>query len=203
MPFRGAATLQQGHRPAQHALTAESGLFPLLLRFSREAGGEIPAAVGQGHGGELQLLAPGAHRLQHAGAVFRQQQKGGVVRPLLQQLEHGVLGGGVHLVGPLQHIDLPLPLVGADVGIGAEGAHLVHGDGLVPAGNHIHVWVYAGEHLFAGRAPMAGALSRRCGADHGGGELRGQGVPPGAFWPGDEIGVGEAPALLPLGQLLL
>ena len=63
--------------------------------------------------------------------------------------------------------------------------------------------MYAGEHLFAGRALMAGALSRRSGADHGGGKLLCQGVPPGALWPGDEIGVGEAPALLPLGQLLL
>ena len=94
-------------------------------RASRGRSG-IPAEepglrLGLGHRGEGQSLAPGADGGQQGPGVVGEEEEGGVGRPLLQQLEHGVLGAGVHGLGVFQDVDLAPGLVGADVGVGRGG----------------------------------------------------------------------------------
>ena len=85
-----AVPLQQGDRPAQNALGLLDCPAQVRLGAVREAGPQPLLRLPRGHGGEGELLTPGAHRLEHPAAVLRQQQEGGVGRALLQQLEHGV-----------------------------------------------------------------------------------------------------------------
>ena len=115
------------------------------------------------------MLTPGAHCGQQGGGVIGEQEKGGVGRALLQQLEHGVLGAGVHGLGVLQDVDLAFGLVGPDVGVGAEGAHLGHAD-ILPVVPHPHdVGVDAPLRLAAAGAGQAGQSAAPAVAHQGGG----------------------------------
>ena len=140
--------------------------------------------------------------MEQAAAVFCQQEKDRIGRPLLQQLEHGILGALVHPVRLLQQIDLPLPLVGTDVGVRTQGPHLVHCNGfsLPGTGDDRHIRVDAGGHLPAGGTVAAGTLPAGVSTQHSPAQQPGQGMPPQPRRAGEDIGVGQAPAPLLLGE---
>ncbi len=138
------------------------------------------------------MLTPGAHCGQQGGGVIGEQEKGGVGRALLQQLEHGVLGAGVHGLGVLQDVDLAFGLVGPDVGVGAEGAHLGHAD-ILPVVPHPHdVGVDAPLRLAAAGAGQAGQSAAPAVAHQGGGQQARQGPLAGARRAAEDVRVGEA-----------
>ena len=117
---------------------------------------------------------------------------GRIGRPLLHHLQQHVLVLFRQQGAVRKHIDLPPPLVGADVGVCPDGAHHVHGDVLmvwVPDGDHVRM--DARQHLPAGGADAAGAalLPR---ALQGGGGKAGGGHPVAAA--GEQQGVGQGAA---------
>ena len=122
-----------------------------------------------------------------------EEEEGGIGRALLQQLQQGVLGALVHGVGVLEQVDLPGRLVGADIGVGAEGADGGHAEVLVPLPRPDDVGMDAGEGLPAVGAGPAGDLPG-AGAHQRPGEKPGQGMLAAAGGAGEDVGVGEPPA---------
>ena len=159
----------------------------------------------RGQGSQVQLLAPGAHRLQQAAAVVGDQQKGRIGGTFLQQLQHGVLGRAVQLLRIFHNIYLSLRLVGADIGVRADGPDLIHRDGLAlsRAGHYRDIRMDPPCGLFAVGTHSAGPLSRRGGTHQCSGQQPRQSMPAGALRAAQNIGVGESASLLLNGELFL
>ena len=192
-PQQGGQLLRLGLRALQLHQRLDAGqLVPLQqkrrqgrpLLHQRRVRAVLPG--GQGH-----ELAPGAHRVQQQPRPGGRQQEGGIGRALLQHLEQGVLGSGVHGVRRVDDIYLARALVGPDIGVGAQGADLVHRDlTLVRGGGGApDIRVGARRYLPAGPAPPAGGAlpPAQVGRRH----PPGQGVPLLRAPPGDEVGVGQ------------
>ena len=204
-PFqRGSSSCPpSSHRLPQQTAAAPGGGVPRLPGEVGEPLGQVKLRLRLGYGGEGQPLAPGSDGSEHRSRVLRKEQEGGVGRPLLQQLQKGVLGRGVHILGVVKDIDLPGALVGPDIGVAPGLPGLSHGD-ILPICPHLdHIGVDAAKNLFAGSAPAAGSFLSLSGADHGGGQKPGQGALPRARRPADQIGMAQPPALLLGGELLL
>ena len=142
--------------------------------------------------GELALHTAGAQGGQDGGGALRAEEEGGRGRPLLHSLQEDVLVRLGEEGAVREDVDLPLPLVGADVGIGADIADRLRREELVlRVLNGDHIRVDAGEDLPAGVADAAGAALLRRALHGGGSKLRGG----GAVSPGEEEGVGQGAAL--------
>ena len=185
----GAPAENLGRVPGVHRLEIGGGKRGCFLRLLR-----------RGLSCELQERAAGAHRLQKLHGLGRAQQEHHALRRLLQQLEGGVLSGGIHGLRFVDDVHLASGLVRQDDRIGGEGTDLVHGDVLLllslvvrETGEGDHIRVDPGLHLpavaadAAGLLPLAGAYGR--------GSQR-----PGSFETGflcgraDQAGVGEPAA---------
>ena len=79
-------------------------------------------------GFEDQPAAARADGRQQAARDMADQQQYGAPGRFLQDLEHGVGGVAVHLVGAVDDDDAPAPLGGGQAEEGADGAHVVDHD---------------------------------------------------------------------------
>ena len=72
---RLAAPLQQFYPPAQQPLALQGSPADSRRILVREMGGQPAFCLRRRNGDQVQLLTPGAHRLEQAAAIFRQQEK--------------------------------------------------------------------------------------------------------------------------------
>ena len=181
-----------GEEPAQglpvHLAVLQPGAVPGDVRGlspAQQLAQRPGPAVGVGGllpgGRQLPLHRPGADGLEEHGAVGGAEEEGGVGGALLQHLQQDVLPLAVQPAAVGKEVNLPPPLIGQDIGVGADLTENVHGDHLVVRVLHLdHVRVDVPQDLPAGGTGPAGPV-RPLALHGGGGEPGGpEQIPPAA-----------------------